>query len=240
MVDKAQELLKYFFSKALVERKIRILRYITCIIILFVAFCKYYWNILVYINLPCPPIKSEFVVFFELTRIKVFVAWILFFIIIQFIQKNKKNRFKMQLFYLYKVLDFLFAVYFIIYAVSLWIQFENGVLIQIKTESIVSIIYLVCCGFEKTYSIHKRTFEKKEQQDKLIYTHFCDNDGYAITDKDLVFYKGKEHKVVEYNNIYRLLPFGERIISEALVTLEDAASNIDGNLRLVRAMPNEE
>ena len=40
-------------------RKLRILRYIVCIIILFIVFCSSYWNVLEYIDLPCAPLLAE-------------------------------------------------------------------------------------------------------------------------------------------------------------------------------------
>ena len=40
-------------------RKLRILRYVACVIILFIMFCNSYWNLLAYIDLPCAPLLEE-------------------------------------------------------------------------------------------------------------------------------------------------------------------------------------
>ena len=60
-------------------RKLRILRYVTCIIILFIAFCNSYWNLLAYIDLPCAPLLgNELRSVLQSTGIVVFIIWLLY------------------------------------------------------------------------------------------------------------------------------------------------------------------
>ena len=60
-------------------RKLRILRYVTCIIILFIAFCNSYWNLLAYIDLPCAPLlDNKFRNVLQSTGIVVFIVCILY------------------------------------------------------------------------------------------------------------------------------------------------------------------
>ena len=80
---------------------------------------------------------------------------------------------------------------------------------------------------DKSYTLHQIKYEKNNL---VCYTGYCDSEGHAVPTDANVFYKGKGYKVVEYEGIYRLLPYGERIVSHKLITLEDAASNMDGKL----------
>ena len=69
-------------------RKLRILRYIVCIIILFIVFCSSYWNVLEYIDLPCAPLLAEkYRMLLHIIGIVGFVIWIVYNLLFQNLYK---------------------------------------------------------------------------------------------------------------------------------------------------------
>lgn len=211
-------------------RKLRILRYVTCIIILFIAFCDSYWNLLAYIDLPCAPLLgNEFRSVLQSTGIVVFIIWLLYGALFHNLYRVVNKKYWMNLSYTDILLDFIFTVYFLVYALNIWIEYANGFQVQIRTETVLAITYLVFCALDKSYTLHKNKYELNRQVD---YTEYCDSEGNTIPIDAKVFYKGKKYEVVKYNGIYRLLPYGDKMISSALIKLEDAASDIEGKLLL--------
>ena len=60
-------------------RKLRILRYVACVIILFIMFCDSYWNLLAYIDLPCAPLLEENLRdTLHSSGMGVFIAWVVY------------------------------------------------------------------------------------------------------------------------------------------------------------------
>lgn len=231
MLEKIIEMLKEFFAgdKHLL-RKLRILRYVSCIIILFIVFCESYWNLLVYIDLPCPPMLEEkYRTVLHLTGMKVFIAWIVYGALFHHMYKVINISHWMNLSYIDNLIDFCFTVYFLVYALNLGIEFANGYPIHIRTEAIVAVVYLIYCALKKSYNSHQIEYEQRRM---IGYTDYCDCEGHSIPDEAKVFYRGKGYRVVSYNGIYRLLPCGEKIISSGLLKLEDAASDVEGRLIL--------
>lgn len=211
-------------------RKLRILRYVTCIIILFIAFCNSYWNLLAYIDLPCVPLLgNEFRSVLQSTGIVVFIIWLLYGALFHNLYRVVNKKYWMNLSYTDILLDFIFTVYFLVYALNIWIEYANGFQVQIRTEAVLAITYLVFCALDKSYTLHKNKYEQNRQVD---YTEYCDSEGNPIPIDAKVFYKGKKYEVVKYNGIYRLLPYGDKMISSALIKLEDDASDIEGKLLL--------
>ena len=90
-------------------------------------------------------------------------------------------------------------------------------------------IFSILCTWQVSYTLHKNKYEQNRQVD---YTEYCDSEGNPIPIDAKVFYKGKKYEVVKYNGIYRLLPYGDKMISSALIKLEDAASDIERKLLL--------
>lgn len=231
MLDKIFDGLKEsLFGDKPFLRKLRILRYVTCIIILFIAFCNSYWNLLAYIDLPCAPLlEDKFRNILQSTGIVVFIVSILYSTLFHNLYRSSNKKYWMQLSYIDILLDFMFTVYFLAYALNLWIEYANGLKVQIKTEIILAVVYLIYCALGKSYTLHKIKYEQNKQVD---YTDYCDSKGQPIPVDAKVFYKGKGYRVVKYEGIYRLLSCRERIISSKLIRLEDAASDMEGKLLL--------
>lgn len=94
-------------------RKLRILRYIVCIIILFIVFCSSYWNVLEYIDLPCAPLLAEkYRMLLHIIGIVGFVIWIVYNLLFQNLYKIYDEKYHMKLLYIDILLDFLFTVIF--------------------------------------------------------------------------------------------------------------------------------
>ena len=93
-------------------RKLRILRYMACIIILFIVFCSLYWNVLEYINLPCVPLIAEkYRALLHRGVIVIFVAWIVYKLLFQNLYRCDE-KYYMKLLYIDKLIDCIFTIYF--------------------------------------------------------------------------------------------------------------------------------
>ena len=207
-------------------RIMRIFRYVTCIIVLFTLFCDSYWNLLDYVDFPCVPLFGEkFRATLHSSGIGVFVIFVIY-------SETNWNvilkRWQMIVTYIENVLNFVFTMYFLLYATNLCIEHANGVPINIWIEAVISVIYLVQCAVVKSLVLHRKQCEQMQ----VRYTGYCDCGGCEIPIEGIVFYKGKGYKVVKHEGIYRLLPCGERIISSKLIALEDAVADQEGHLLL--------
>lgn len=209
-------------------RKLRILRYIVCIIILFIIFCSSYWNVLEYINLPCAPLLDEkYRMLLHISGIVVFVIWIAYNLLFQNLYRICDEKYHMKLLYIDILLDFLFTVYFLLYAINLGIEYANGLEIRIKVQAFIATAYLIYGALSTSYTLHRIRYERNQP---VKYTGYCDNEGKPIPFEAIVFYKGKEYKIVKFQGVYRLLPYDEKIITSGLMKLEDAASDEEGKL----------
>lgn len=209
-------------------RKLRILRYIACVIILFILFCDSYWNLLTYIDLPCAPLLRENLRDILHTRIMaVFIGWMVYSIFFCYLYKFIDKKYWMNLSYIDILIEFVFTVYFVAYALNIGIEYANGLQIQVNAEAIIAVVYLMYCALDKSYTIHRINFERNKIID---YTNYCDSEGKPIPVDAKVFYKGKGYRIVEYKGVYRLLSYEEKIISSTLITLENAASDVEGKL----------
>lgn len=208
--------------------KLRILRCVACIIILFIVFCDSYWNLLAYIDLPCAPLLEEKCrTVLHTTGMVVFIVWIIYITLFQNLYRVINKKYEMKLSYIDILLDFIFTVYFLVYALNLGIEYANGLQMQIRTETVLAVVYLLYCALSKSYMSHQIKYEQNKQ---VYYTDYCDSEGQPIPIDAKVFYKGKGYKVVKHEDVYRLLPCRDRIISSELTKLEDAASDVEGKL----------
>lgn len=209
-------------------RKLRILRYMACIIILFIAFCSSYWNVLEYINLSCALLlAAKYRMLLHKSGIAIFGIWITYSLLFQNLYRKCDIAYYMQLSYIDILLDFLFTVYFLLYAVNLGIEYANGLEIQIEVQAIIAVAYLIYGALGTSYTLHRIRYEHNQP---IKYTGYCDNEGKPIPIEAKIFYNGKEYKVVKHEKTYRLLPDDEKIITSRLMKLEDAACDREGRL----------
>ena len=209
-------------------RKLRILRYVACVIILFTMFCDSYWNLLAYIDLPCALLLEEKLRnTLHSSGMGVFIAWVVYSALFHNLYRIIGEKQWMNLSYIGILADFIFTVYFVVYALNIEIEYANGLQVHVKVEAILAVIYLTYCALDTSYRSHQINYERNK---KIDYTNYCDSEGKPIPVDAKVFYKGKEYKVVKYKGVYRLLPREERIISSTLIALENAASDVEGKL----------
>lgn len=209
-------------------RKLRILRYVACVIILFIMFCDSYWNLLAYIDLPCAPLLEENLrdTLYS-SGMYVFIAWVVYSTLFCNLYKIIGKEHWMNLSYAGNLFDFIFTVYFVIYALNIGIEYANGLQVQVKDEAVLAVLYLMYCALDKSYRLHRINYEKN----KIInYTNYCDSEGKPIPVEAKVFYKGKGYTVVKDKGVYRLFPSEEKVISSTLIELENAASDVEGKL----------
>lgn len=209
-------------------RKLRILRYVACEIILFIMFCDSYWNLLDYIDLPCAPLLEEnFRDAIHSSGMGVLIAWTVYSAFFYNLYIIVSEKHWMNLSYIGTLIDFTFTVYFLVYALNIGIEYANGLQVQIKIEAILAVVYLMHCALKKSYTLHKINYERNKRRD---YTNYCDSEGKTIPVDAKVFYKGKGYKVEKCKGVYKLLPREKGIIFSTLITLEDAASDVEGKL----------
>lgn len=209
-------------------RKLRILRYVACVIILFIMFCDLYWNLVAYIDLACVPLLEENLRdILHTSGMGVFIAWVIYSAFFCSLYRIIDEKQWVNLSYIDILLDFAFTVYFLVYVLNIEIEYVNRLQVQVKVESMLAVLYLTYCALSKSYKIHRINFERNKIID---YTYYCDSEGKPIPVDAKVFYKGKGYRIVKYKGVYRLLSREEKIISSALITLENAASDVEGKL----------
>ena len=157
----------------------------------------------------------------------VFIAWVVYSALFYNLYRIIGEKQWMNLSYIGILADFIFTVYFVVYALNIGIEYANGLQVHVKVEAILAVIYLTYCALVTSYRSHQINYERNK---KIDYTNYCDSEGKPIPVDAKVFYKGKEYKVVKYKGVYRLLPREERIISSILIALENAASDVEGKL----------
>jgi len=158
-MEKILEFLKMVFNKEVnVIRRLRLLRYVACAIIIFIAICEKYWNLLAYIELPCAPLLDE--KWREVIRCiggPMVIAWIIYKTIYGIIYKFVIENLKVS--YIDLLIEYVFSLYWLIYVLNIGIEYANGLQIQIGAEVVISVIYLVYCKLENLWFFHQYTYE---------------------------------------------------------------------------------
>ena len=94
-------------------RKLRILRYVACVIILFIMFCDSYWNLLAYIDLPCAPLLEENLRdTLHSSGMGVFIAWVVYSALFCNLYKIIGEKQWMNLSYIGILIDFIFHFHY--------------------------------------------------------------------------------------------------------------------------------
>lgn len=229
MLENSVELIKSFWNLSTL-RKCRLGRCISCFLILFLWFCNSYWNVLSYIAWPCLPLFGDNLRSFLHSTIKgVFISWLLYKPIILKLYKVLYFKCALQVSYAKVLLDCVYTVLFLTYAINLMVEFVNDIQVDVTLPMLVSVGYLMYCGLQESYFIHKKHYQQYIQ---IRYTDYCDSRGKEIPEGAEVFYKGKGYEIVRHEKEYRLLPIGEKVIYSGLIKLEEAASDVNGHLVL--------
>lgn len=267
MWNKIYECLKEFFDAGKpFLRKLRIMRYMVCVVIIFIFICDSYWNVLTYINLPCAPLLAKSVRdFLRSSVVIIFILWLLFIMLfpklyryISMLCQNRHrdngdnedngDKWKMIISYIQNLLNFFFTMYFIVYAVNKVIEYANGLPVHITVEVTVAFIYLIGCAFAKSILLHSINYERNKT---ISYTNFCDSTGTRIPVDAYVFYNGKsyfveqkakekEDSVKQKEKVYVLSPCESLYESSMEIPLEDAASDMQGKLFVERESGDRE
>jgi len=159
-MEKILEFLKMVFNKEVnVIRRVRLLRYAACTIIIFIAICERYWDLLSYIELPCAPLLEE--KWREVIRClggPMVIVWIIYKTIYGIIYKYVIESLIVS--YIDLLVEYIFSLYWLIYALNIGIEYANGLPIHIGAEVVISVIYLVCCHLESMWVSHQITYKK--------------------------------------------------------------------------------
>lgn len=184
MIDKIIDALKELLNgDKPFSRKLRILRYVACIIILFIVFCNSYWNVLLYIDLPCAPLLEEKCrMLLHETVIEVFIVWIVYEMLFQNLYRVIDKKHHMELSYIDILVDGIFTLYFLLYAVNLGIEYANGLEIQIKYQAIIAGTYLIYGALSTSYTLHRIKYEHNQCMDQ--------NNSQVNTDKSGLYWFG--------------------------------------------------
>lgn len=217
--------------------------------ILTIAFCKYYWNFLeqiYFLQIPLLPTNID-----EILSYKNFISIIIIYVIISaqipitksFLISIESKLFSFEkdtskiivlireLSYFNHLIDSCFALYLVLYALNIVIKYVNNSDIQIENEIIIAIIYLLY----NSHSSYICQYKQREYKDSVINTHYCDNNQEPISKNSIVFYKGKEYKIISSDNDikYRLQSYNDKkIATSELILLETAAADTNGKLYL--------
>lgn len=209
-------------------RKLVILRCLVCTIILFIAFCDSYWNVLSYIDFPCAPLLPEnYRILLHKSVEVVFIIWLVLVMVFKRLYIIFDDKYHMKLSYVHNLVDYIITIYFLLYAINLGIEYANGLNIEIKVKAFIAFLYIIYRALSKSYASYRIEYERNQL---VKYTGYCDSEGNPIPIQAKVFYRGKEYKVMDYEGIYRLLPKGYKKTSSRLMKLEDAASDMEGKL----------
>lgn len=192
------------YSQGKSERKNRIIRYIGCVLILFVWILKNYCNLLEYVKTPAVPLLPTF--FRNLDIIAIVVAYILFYILFwimleKFIaDENKENKLKCKA--VYNCIEYIISMLFLLYAVNLLIEFANKVTMPatLPFTAFFSLCYLIICLLEKKYY----TYYYENNNDLNEYTDYFDKNGDRIPVNAKVCYKGRLYTVIKDENHIKL------------------------------------
>lgn len=197
--------------------KIRILRYITCFIILFFFIFDNYWNLLIYINfptIPLLPLGFRKILSNGGLKIALLIIWIfrkhISCIIFKDIKKTSLSTW---------IIDFFVSIYFVMMALNIGIEYANGEQINILIETLIASFYLLGCIIDYIYNEHDKFLHEINKE----YTKYYDCNNCEIAVDDYVIYQRQTHRVFKQKNEYYLSPCNKNFYSS--IKLEDAIKN---------------
>lgn len=130
------------------------------------------------------------------------------------------------------------SVYVMVYVINKLIESYNGFVFNGRLVVLVAAIYLLCYVCKSLYEKNYRNYSSW----KRVYTGYCDSAGRRIYENTTVFYYGKEYKISKpalgsciLNDSKKIEWSLESVMeSEESITLERAASDREGNIRLAK------
>lgn len=192
---KQMEKIIRLFDKQKRYRKNRIIKYMACVIVIFVYFNYRYWDILSYISLPIIPLMPHHIS--KLNSLGIAIVWGVVILIETIINcqikpvNDKQKKCYLNYLYVKKILDLVFAVVCLTYSVNMLINYTHKIMPSDNIAIYVSVGYLVLCLLDKEYWVNLNEYKNM----KIEYTEYVDGNGKIIPVGAKVVYKGKLYKV---------------------------------------------
>lgn len=200
-------------------KKARWLINISCWIVIAEAINAEYFDILSYIDLPCLPVIARETIWFD--KVSLLISMVLMFIfdfaVFELLSNCGDPSKAMKIAYVHKLIMLCGCIYLFLYAVNLFLKYANGVSVDTKVETTVSVVYLLCNWLKVSYNRHREIYELLRRRS----TGYFDSNGIEIMEGDYIIYFQRKHKVVRHDSDYLLLPDGEVFISKELTKLSD-------------------
>lgn len=203
--EKAYELIKTIIEKKTpLVRVSRLLRYMSCALIIATYICVYYWDFLKYIDAPCAPLLPAILrnLFIIRKGIVVLIAYIvitylledLFFnmFVIKLVVKNNDSQAMKWFFFITKIIDFAFTAYFLMFGINMLIDYANGIDPIGCWPLYLAIAYIGWCFIKKQYYIHSAEWNRNH----IEYTDLCDKNGKRIAYDSFVSCRGIRYRVL--------------------------------------------
>ena len=128
--------------------------------------------------------------------------------------------------------------YVMVYVINKLIESYNGIVFNNRLVVLVVALYLLCYVCKSLYEKNYRNYSSW----KRVYTGYCDSAGRRIYENTTVFYYGDEYKISKPALGSCILNDSKKsewslksvMESEESITLERAASDREGNIRLAK------
>lgn len=221
-MDKVYDELKnLIISDKPMFRKFRIMKYISCGLMIVIAISRDYYNMFGLIPLSNLPLLDSNIRYVINNIVPVmFWVWIVYALMYHNLYRLEKvKKYGMLVSYIDIFLDAFFTICFLVYSINKTIEFVNRMPISIKTELCISLCYIVYCIISVSYCRHRIRYAELHSE----YTNYCDKNGKPIRDNSRIFYKGKCYRIQKSMEKYVAIPLtGEdkKIIDLELIASE--------------------
>lgn len=154
-------------KKASFSRKIRLINYCSCMIVIFVFFNWKYWNLISIVDMPVAPLFSD-----RIRNINIFILlaiWLLVGIISKFVRSKvieldksyKEKEYLIKYCYGEGVIDFSFSVICLTCVLSMFVDYTHKIYPENSFLLWIAIIYITWNFFDEQYILFCNEFRRR-------------------------------------------------------------------------------
>lgn len=216
------------YNKGRCERKIRIIKYVACCIILLLwiiienpRLSEYFNDVRFLPRLPEFLRDADSILFIILAGATFLIVRRIIFI--NFIVQ-KDNETKVRFGAICNCVEFIISIRFLLYSVNLVLEYFNDTSpnnIYMHIAYIFSTIYLVVCIVTRVYFL----YIAEHANDMYVYTDYFDANGDRIREGAAVCYNGKLYHVKNVNNNIKLCNAKMRGFTDEWIDIENIISD---------------